>query len=154
MRVKDDLIMKYAGLLTNIRWSELARMEELLPSDPLEVKEQIAFELVRSLHGEPAAQSAHEEFIRVRREGSLPEDIPVSVISGLPGESLLIDLLASAKPPIVSSKGELRRLIKQGGITLSGERLLDEKARYHPQSLNGEILRIGKGRFIRLSIEP
>lgn len=153
MRVKDDLILKYALLLTNIRWSELARLEELLPQDPLQVKEQVAYEMVRSLHDEPKARSAHEEFVNVRRGGNLPHDIPVAVISGTGAEDLLVDLLATSSPPVVTSKSELRRLIKQGGLTLNGERIDDEKARFYAQMLHGMVLRIGKGRFIKLEFK-
>ncbi len=154
MRVKDELILKYARLITNIRWSELARLEEQLPNDPLAVKEEVAFDVTRTLAGEKGAHEAHAEFVKVRREGNLPQDMPVSFISGVPEEGLLVDLLAGAKPAIVSSKSELRRLIKQGGLMLNGERVVDEKARHSVQSLNGQVLRIGKGRFTRLSVEP
>lgn len=154
MRVKDELILKYARLLTNIRWSELARLEAQLPKDPLAVKEEVAFDITQTLAGEKGAHEAHAEFVKVRREGSLPKDMPVSSIPGVPDEGLLVDLLAGAKPPIVSSKSELRRLIKQGGLMLNGARVLDEKKRYNVQSLNGQVLRIGKDRFTRLSVEP
>jgi tyrosyl-tRNA synthetase len=153
MRVKDELILKYARLLTNIRWTDLARLEEQLPNDPLAVKEEVAFDITRTLKGEKGAREAHAEFVKVRREGSLPQDMPVSLLPGLPGESLLVDVLASAKPPVVSSKSELRRLIKQGGVMLNGERVVDEKEKKDARSLHGQVLRIGKGRFTRLFVE-
>lgn len=152
MRVKDELILKYARLLTNIRWSELARLEKQLPDDPLAVKEEIAFDVAQTLCGENAALEAQAEFIRVRREGSLPQDILVSVISRSAGEDSLINLLSSAQPPVASSKSDLRRLIKQGGLMLNGDRVLDEKVRYDAYSLDGQVLRIGKGRFTRLKV--
>lgn len=150
MHVKDELIIQYARLLTDIPWTDLATLEALLPDDPLAVKERVAFELVKILQGENNARSAHEEFIRVRRTGTLPQEIIEVHIPGFPEDAALVDLLVNATPAIVSSKGELRRLIRQGGVTLDGVRLQDERRRYDIKSLNGQILRIGKDRYFRL----
>lgn len=152
MRVKDELILQYARLLTNIPWPELARLEELLPEAPLTVKERVAYELVKCLLGEELAREAREEFIRVRRSGTLPQEIPEAHFSGQAREAAIVDLLSEFKPSVASSKGELRRLIRQGGVTLNGERVRDEKLRCDARTLDGQVLRIGKDRFIRLVV--
>lgn len=152
MRVKDELILQYARLLTNTPWSELAKLEESLPKDPLGVKERVAYEFVKFLLGEKQAQEAHQEFISVRRGSTLPQEIAEARFSGPTREAGIVDLLCEFEPAFVSSKGELRRLIRQGGITLNGERLNDEKARCGVETLDGQVLRIGKDRFIRLIV--
>jgi tyrosyl-tRNA synthetase len=152
MRVKDELILQYARLLTNIPWSELAELEALLPDDPLAVKERVAFELVKLLQGEEQARAGREEFVKVRRAGTVPQEIPEARISASAGDAALVDVLVEATPAIVKSKGELRRLIRQGGVTLDGERLQDERARREVATLDGRVLRIGKDRFFRLVV--
>ena len=153
MHVKDELILQYARLLTNIRWSELAELEALVANNPLAVKERVAFELVQMLHGRSQASRAHEEFVSVRRNRIIPTEIPEARIPGTAREAALVDLLVEATPTIVRSKGELRRLIRQGGITLDGKRVQDERARCDIEILNGQVLRIGKDRFFRLVVE-
>jgi tyrosyl-tRNA synthetase len=153
MRVNDELILQYARLLTNIPWSELAELEALLPNDPLAVKERVAFELVQLLQGESQARAGQEEFVKVRRAGTVPREIPEARISASAGEAALVDVLVAATPAIVKSKGELRRLIRQGGLTLEGVRVQDERARCKIATLDGQIVRIGKDRFFRLVVD-
>lgn len=153
MHVKDELILQYARLLTNIPWPELALLEALLPDDPLAVKERVAFELVQTLHGKEHASAAREEFVRVRRAKAVPQEIIEVRIPGSGGEAALLDVLVKATPEIVKSKSELRRLIRQGSVTLNGERVGDEQMRCDVGALNGQVLQIGKARFFRLAVE-
>jgi tyrosyl-tRNA synthetase len=153
MRVNDDLILQYARMLTDISWPELARMEASLAADPIGVKEEVALALVTLLRGADEAAAAHKEFTKVRRKGKLPEDIPSVVVPSSPAEGLLVDYLAAAEPKVASSKGELRRLIKQGGIVLGGNRIEDKELLVTSESLNEKILQIGKKRFFRLVVK-
>lgn len=152
MQVNDDLILTYARMLTDLSWSELARLEAALAGDPLAVKEQIAFEMVRGLRGEDEARAAQREFVRVRRRGALPEDLPVAAVPAEPAEGLLLDYLARAAPPVAQSKAELKRLIRQGGLTLGGDRITDLGFRAAPGDLDGKVLRLGKKRFFQLAV--
>jgi tyrosyl-tRNA synthetase len=153
MRVNDDLILTYARLLTDISWPELARMEASLADDPIAVKEEVALALVTLLRGADEAAAAHKEFTKVRRKGKLPEDIPVVFVPGEPADGLLVDFLAAAEPRVAKSKGELRRLIQQGGVVLAGNRIEDKEMVVKAASLDGEILQIGKKRFFKLTVD-
>ena len=152
MRVHDDLILTYARLLTDLRWSDLARLEAELADDPLAVKERVAYELVLGLRGESAARKAQAEFIDVRRRGDVPRDLPVATLPPAAGDSTLIDLLSATEPPVADSKSELRRLIRQGGLSLAGRRVEDELTRFTADELQGQVLRLGKKRFFKLSV--
>jgi tyrosyl-tRNA synthetase len=57
-----------------------------------------------------------------------------------------VDLMAAAK--LVPSKSQARRLIKQGGVRLDGERV--ESADFAVPARAGAVLRVGKRRFLRL----
>ncbi len=152
MRVRDDLILTYAGLLTDLRWSDLAELEATLAREPLAVKERIAFEMVKSLRGEEKAEASHREFIEVRREGADPRAMQRATVPAEPREGLLLDYLGQASPPLGVSKSELRRLVRQGGVYLSGRRITDEQERVESDRLDGQVLRLGKKRFFRLAL--
>ena len=152
MRVHDELILTYARLLTNIRWSELASMEASLAGDPVRVKERVAFELIKDLRGEDVARQAQAEFVKVRRQGDMPVEMPVAEVPAAAGSGSIIDYLGAADPPVASSKSELRRLIRQGGVRLGERRIDSETAAITPQELDGQVLRLGKKRFFRLAI--
>ncbi len=152
MRVHDELILTYARLLTDLSWPELARLEGELAGDPMAVKERVALELATSFHGEEAALQAQREYVRVRREGSIPKDMDVARIPSSPEDGLLLDYLAAAEPAVAASKGELKRLIRQGGLTLGDDRVSDLGTRVAPGDLDGKVLRLGKKRFFRLTV--
>ncbi len=154
MRVNDDLILTYGRMLTDLSWSELARMEAALADDPLAVKERIATAVIDGLRGEEAARLAREEFVRVRRGGASPDALPVTRLPATPAEGSLVDYLAAAEPTVASSKAELKRLIRQGGLTLGDAKVRDLRARATTAELDGQVLRLGKKRFFRLIIPP
>ena len=152
MRVHDELILLYARLLTDLSWPELARLEGSLADDPMAVKERVAYELAASFHGEDAAGHAQREYVRVRREGSTPEDLEVARVPSSPDDGLLLDYLAAAEPAVAASKGELKRLVRQGGLTLGDDKITDVGAQVSPGDLDGKVLRLGKKRFFRLTV--
>ncbi|MEE8525294.1 MAG: S4 domain-containing protein, partial [Thermoanaerobaculia bacterium] len=152
MRVHDELILTYARLLTDLSWPRLARLEGSLADDPMAVKERVAFELARSFHDEEDARRAQREYVRVRREGSTPEDMDVARVPSSPADGLLLDYLAAAEPAVAASKGELKRLVRQGAVTLGDQRVSDIGARVSPGDLDGKVLRLGKKRFFRLTV--
>jgi tyrosyl-tRNA synthetase len=59
-----------------------------------------------------------------------------------------VDLLR--KSGFVSSGGEARRLVRQGAVTLAGDRIGDPDAKIAPR--DGAVLKVGKRRFARLGL--
>lgn len=95
-------------------------------------------------HGSGAGVAAERAFDRTFKANEAPEDTPVVTIPS--GEvhvpAFLVDHMG------VASRGEARRLIAQGGVTVDGERLaeLDVTA----GALDGKVVRAGKRRFARV----
>jgi tyrosyl-tRNA synthetase len=152
MRVHDELILLYARLLTDLSWPELARLEADLADDPMAVKERVAHELTAGFHGADAAAGAELEYVRVRREGSTPKEMDVARVPSSPDGGLLLDYLAAAEPAVAASKAELKRLVRQGGLTLGDDKITDVGAQVRPGDLDGKVLRLGKKRFFRLTV--
>jgi tyrosyl-tRNA synthetase len=142
MSVPDNLIVKYAQLLTDLPISE---MEAGAKENPRAAKMKLARELVKMYHSEKAAQKAEEEFVRVVSHKEAPSEVE-SV--KLKAKSLvLVDLLVETK--MASSKSEARRLVEQGGVRLNEERQSDPMKMVR---IEGEmLLQVGKRKFLKLT---
>ncbi|MDO8430058.1 MAG: tyrosine--tRNA ligase [bacterium] len=141
MSVPDELVMKYAELLTDL---PLDKMSGKLKSDPRGAKLELAKTLVEMYHGAPAGKKAEEEFVRVVSKKQTPTKVisyKLSVIS-LP----LVDLLVETK--MASSKGEARRLVEQGGVKIGGEKQGDPNKIIDLSSK--KLLQVGKNRYLQV----
>ena len=97
-------------------------------------------------HTEEAAKTAEEEFDRIFINKGLPDEIPEFKIKEDKGINILeLIVLVNFAP----SKGEARRLVTQGGVSLDGEKINDPL-----QSIkirNGMILKVGKRKFVKFN---
>ncbi|MFC2172073.1 tyrosine--tRNA ligase [Acidobacteriota bacterium] len=155
MKVKDELILLYFRCLTDLSWSELAAVEEDIFEDPLAVKERLALDIVRQCHGEREAEEAHAEFIRVRREGGKPKDIPEVTLTRADhpeGKVWAPVLLTATQPAILNSRGEARRMIANRGVRMNDKVLESHDIDFPIEDLNGSVVRIGKNRFFKIRV--
>jgi len=150
MALPDHLIVQYFRLLTDLPEAEIKEMEEALAGqqpkvNPRDLKMRLAREIVAQFHSKEAAAEAEEEFVRVFQRGELPRELETIRVSRevIPP----IDLLVEAG--MARTRSEARRLIDQGGVRLDGERVQGlEPVRIR----EGAVLRVGKRRFVRLSL--
>ncbi len=145
MRFDDSLILNGFTLCTFLSQEEIAEIKKSLDEgeNPRDAKMRLASEIVALYHGGEAARAARNSFIEAFQKGGIPDDITeVHAVKG--GD--FADALVAAK--IITSRGEWRRLIEQGGVhTAAGETITD--VAYAPKS--GDILKIGKYRFVRVA---
>jgi len=137
-----------SGRIAGIR--KEVEAEELNPRD---AKEMLAREVVEIYHGNEEAEAAAAEFRRVFSDKQMPTDIAVSALkaSDYPeGRIWVVDLMTSLG--LASSKGEARRLIAGGGVTIDGERVADEDLELPLEQLDGVVLRRGRKRFVQVEI--
>jgi tyrosyl-tRNA synthetase len=146
LSIPDKLIYQYFELATDVSKQELVHIKKSLDdtkTNPRDIKRTLARTLVRIYHSSEAATSAEEEFDRIFIKKSIPDEIEEFTISGA---MTITALMTEAK--LAASKGEARRLIDQGGVSIDGERVSD------PNSLlsnNKEfILKIGKRKFLKV----
>lgn len=154
MQVRDDLIVTYFELLTDVPDDELATIRKDAEEDPLGTKERLAFEIVTMLHGGKEAEQAHREFISVRRKRELPEKIPIVKFQLDPSKEkmTIVDLLVSTDPRILPSKSEVRRLIEQKGLRFNGNQIEDAYLSVAINELDGAIIQVGKQRFYKVEV--
>ena len=149
MRLRDELIVKYLRLVTDVPPDEVDDIAARLADgslNPRDAKRRLARELVTLYHSADAARAAEERFDVQFRDRGIPDDIPTVVLDG--DRWFLPSLLQIAA--LVSSGSEARRMVAQGAVRLDGEVLTDATAEYDLQHLDGAVLQVGKRRFARL----
>jgi tyrosyl-tRNA synthetase len=97
-------------------------------------------------HSSEEAQSAEAEFDRIFIDKEVPDVIEDFVLGDGVVETTVVGLLAISK--LASSKGEARRLIEQGGVSINGERVTDLNTAI-PQA-KAFVVKVGKRKFLRI----
>jgi tyrosyl-tRNA synthetase len=111
-----------------------------------DAKRRLAQELVSWLHSPEAAAQALEEWERVFSQHELPQEIEEASV---PAEgSVHIPALIAEQFSV--SRSEARRLLEQGGVWLGERQLGAEDQDLPAESLDGEVLRVGRRRYRRL----
>ena len=77
----------------------------------------------------------------------MPDDVEVHALAA---PVALVDLMVEAG--LAESKGEARKLIRQGAVGLDGTKVLDELTRLEP-SATERVLKVGKRRFLKLAAQ-
>ena len=147
MSIRDDLIIDYFELLTDVPDAEIEEFRHLLDGggvNPMELKKRLARELVVQLYDAKAAAAAEEHFERVVQKKELPEEIPelrISFKQGLPTNSAVI-----FRAGLAASNSQAFRLIRQGAVTIDGQKVTGNEPAYRP----GSIIKVGKRRYVRV----
>ena len=146
LSIKDSMILRWYALATDSDSSRLLRVEKKLNDptiNPMEIKRELARSIVNMYHDSEKALAAERHFDSVVVKKGVPDDIPVF---NLIDEDTVVNIIHSSG--LLKSKGEVRRMIKQGAVTLNGEKINDIYARI---SKSGEqIFRIGKRKFLKI----
>ena len=136
MSINDDLMMKYYEYLTDRDLTEIKGLH------PKEAKLQLGVEIVSQFYSEKEAAQAREAFEKTFSQGQVAVDMPSVKIQNIENKQL-IDILVENK--LVSAKNEGRRLIKQGAVSIDGNRI--ETDDWKPQK---GVLKVGKKRFLEI----
>jgi tyrosyl-tRNA synthetase len=142
MSIRDDLILQYFELVTDVPDEELEEFRQQLSKEtinPMTLKKRLARELVTQLYNQKTATEAEESFTRVFQKRKVPEEIDLGTKSG----SSLQDYLVENH--LAKSKSEARRLIEQGAVYINGQRVTDVNYTFPKDT----IIRVGKRRFIK-----
>ena len=121
--VDDADVMKCIRMLTFITIEEIDEIEKWEDSRINEKKELLAYELCALVHGEEEAKKAQDAARSLFSGGGDDSNMPTTELSeGDVGDGLgILDLLLSCG--LAPSKGEARRLVQQGGISVDGEKV-------------------------------
>ncbi|HED07300.1 MAG TPA: tyrosine--tRNA ligase [Ignavibacteria bacterium] len=148
LSIPDSLIYNYFELATDVSKDELSEIKNKLEdgeTNPRNLKRQLARTFVRMYYDEQTAKNAEEEFDKIFIKKDVPDDIPEFNLSAFP-EINIMDLIV--KVEFAPSKGEARRLVMQGGVSIDGEKINDIKTSIKIK--DGQILKVGKRKFAKL----
>jgi tyrosyl-tRNA synthetase len=142
MSIRDDMILQYFELLTDVPDAELAEFKQGLKDEslnPMILKKRLARELVTQLYNQKSAAEAEENFEKVFQKREMPEEIELGTKSGISLQDYLVE------NHLAKSRSEAKRLIEQGAVYINGERVTDVNFTFPKDT----IIRVGKRRYIK-----
>jgi tyrosyl-tRNA synthetase len=181
MSIPDDLMWSYWELVTDRTASGIEEIRKMVvagSTHPMDVKMELAKEVIEAFHGKEAARKAAENFQRVFRDRQIPEELKQIKIrrvfdgtyeayemqdtSGrliskidfpLLGKEKWSKVLVAIKE--IGSVSEAERLIKGGGLEVNNQVITDPTSRVNLGEYGefGAVIRMGKKKYFRLIIE-
>ena len=146
--VDDADVMKCIRMLTFIPVEQIEEMDKWEDNRINEKKEVLAYSLTELVHGKEEADKAKATAAALFSGEGDDSNMPTTVLTAdMIGEDGIgiIDLLVACK--LASSRGEARRLVEQGGISVNGEKVANVNHKI-PASLISESVKIKKGKKV------
>ena len=154
--VSDADVLKCIRMLTFLPLEEIDKMESWEGAQLNEAKEILAFELTKLVHGDEEATKAREASHALFAGGANNANMPTVTVTAedFPdGELDIISVLVKAG--LCDSRGDGRRNIQQGGVSVADEKVTDISTKYTLDDFKGEglIIRRGKKKFAKVVAE-
>lgn len=146
--IDDRDVEKSLALLTFIPMDEVRRLGALEGAEINQAKEILAYEVTKLVHGEEEADKAQEAAKTLFSGGDHADSIPFTELSAddfKQGKDILTLL---QELDLIPSRGEGRRLIQQGGITLEDEKISDPNYVVNLDSFKDNKIMIRKGKKV------
>ena len=146
--VGDDDVIKCMKLLTFVPMEQINEYAKLEGAELNKVKEVLAFELTKMIHGEEEATKAQNSAKALFAGGADNSHMPETVLTDddfTDGSIMLLDMMVKAG--IIKSKGEGRRLITQGGVSVNDEKATDPNMSFTTDDFANEII-VKKGKKV------
>ncbi len=151
MSIPDDLIENWFELCTDVDMDEVKQML-VEGKNPRDAKIRLAKEIVALYHSQAAADACEAYFIETFSKRNQPveaeeAEIPENLIEE--GSVAMATLIAELG--LAESNGKARNLIKQGAVSLEGEKFIDPFGKALAVDLRGKVLKVGKHQFRKLT---
>jgi tyrosyl-tRNA synthetase len=152
MSLKDELIVEYCKLGTDMSDSEIEDMKKELETgnNPMPIKKKLGLRIVTELYDEAKAIAAEKHFAQSVQEKKAPDNIPqLEIASQSLSTEELITHIVEAK--LATSKSEARRLLSQKALYLDDVAIDPQSERVElPQK--SSVLRVGKRKYLQLLV--
>lgn len=147
MAIQDNLINQYFILGTNVNVEKIKKIQ--FDKSPMDIKKELAKIIVTELHSEKDALAAQENFEKTVQQGEKPSEIPTFkwINANASGPSISHALFDTGLTGTIS---EGKRVILQGGTAINDRIINDPNTPYTPKV--GDILRVGKRKFVKIKI--
>ncbi len=152
--VDDADVLKCIRMLTFIPIEEIQKMDAWEGAQLNEAKDILAYELTQMVHGTEEADKAREASKALfSGQGSL-ENMPKVQLSDdkFNGDEIdILGLLVAAE--LATSRNEARRAVQQGGVSVNGDKITDEKVTFKKSDFAEDfVLKKGKKKFCKVEI--
>ncbi len=151
--VADEDVLRCLRMLTFLPLEQIDEMDSWEGSRLNTAKEILAFELTKLVHGEEEAEKAQESARALFSGGGNAEDMPAAEVSEADLRDGKIDILGLLTASgLCTSRGDARRNVQQGGVSVNGEKVTDIAAAWTPGEIQAEdfVLRRGKKNYCRI----
>ena len=153
--VDDADVLKCIRMLTFLPLEEIEKMESWEGSELNRAKEILAYELTALVHGEEKATKAQEAARALFSGAADTENMPTVALNAddfTDGQIAVNEIMLKAG--LVKSKGEARRLIQQGGVSIDDQKVTDPVAVVSHETLEKGhiILKKGKKVFYKVTL--
>ena len=147
--VDDADVLKCIRMLTFLPLEEIDKMAGWEGSQLNEAKEILAYELTKLVHGEEEAEKAKAASKALFAGGGDTEHIPTTELTNDDFVGGSIDVLTLLmKCGLAASKGEARRLVQQGGVTVNDEKVTAIETTFGCEQFTGDGVVIKKGKKV------
>jgi tyrosyl-tRNA synthetase len=147
MSISDDMMENYYTLLTDIGADKIKELVNPQKTHPKQAKVFLGKTIIKQFYNEAAAEQAAAEFEKVFSQKQIPSE---RLIVGIPSN------VASTTSIVITvfdvSSSEAKRMIKQGGVKIDGEKISDPNGQIEPK--DGMIIQFGKRMVKEIKIEP
>ena len=153
--VGDSDVLKCIRMLTFLPLEQIDEMDKWEGSQLNRAKEILAYELTALVHGEEEAKKAEESAKALFGAGGDSANMPTSVLTDADFENGSINVLSVlVTTGLCPSRGEARRLVQQGGVTVDDVKVasIDESLARERFEGEGVIVRKGKKVFHRVKV--
>ncbi len=144
--VADADVENCLSLLTFLPLDEVRRLGALQGAEINKAKETLAFEVTKLVHGEDEAKKAEEAAKSLFGKGNLAGSVPSTEINKKEFSDGIDIITLLTKTELVPSRGEGKRLIKQGGVSINDEKIIDFDTNITLDFFEDNILMIKKGK--------
>ena len=147
--VGDQDVLKCIRMLTFLPLEEIDAMDHWEGAQLNEAKDILAFELTKLVHGEEEAAKAREASKALFGGGANLDNMPATTLSDADFTDGKIDILdILLKTNITKSRGEGRRLVQQGGVSVDDKKVTDIGLSFTLDDLKANAIIVKKGKKI------
>ena len=152
--IADADVLKCIRMLTFLPMEQIREMDSWEGSKLNEAKEILAWELTNLVHGKEEADKAKEAGLALFSGSGNSENMPTTILNEEDFTDGSIDVISLlVKAGLAGSRGDARRNVEQGGVSVNGEKITDIKTSFAKDDISGDfILKKGKKSFMKFRL--
>ena len=152
--IPDADVLKCIRMLTFLPMEQIRDMDKWEGAQLNEAKAILAWELTGLVHGKEEADKAKEASLTLFTGGGNSENMPTTHLNDEDFTDGAVDIITLlVKASLAGSRGDARRNIEQGGVTVNGEKITDIKQAFSKSDFDGDfVLKKGKKNFMKYTV--